>query len=129
MPFLNIPLKSIQAELSAISGGGAMPWYNPADFPVVPGNPYPTPVDRDYRWLITLDVTEQQQSAYSTRNPGIYNGQDITIGQWIGNISSGQAWQIISIESKTPQQVIAVVQDIYRYNTFRDPFRSGNGAP
>lgn len=129
MSFLNIPLKSIQAELSAISGGGAMPWYNPADFPVVPGNPYPTPVDRDYRWLITLDVTEQQQSAYSTRNPGIYNGQDITIGQWIGNISSGQAWQIISIESKTPQQVIAVVQDIYRYNTFRDPFRSGNGAP
>lgn len=129
MPFLNIPLKTISVEITDIQGVETMPWYDPVAFPVLPGQPYPEPIAKDFRWRITLDVSLQQQSSYLTRSPGIYNGQDITVGQWIANNSTGQSWQIISIESKSSTQVIAIVQDIYRYNTFRDPIKLGNGSP
>jgi len=129
MPFLNIPLKTIEVNLTAIEGIETMPWYDPIEFPVLPGQPYPAPVAKDFRWRITLTVSLQQQSSYLTRSPGSYNGQDITVGQWIANNSTGQSWQIISVESKSAEQVVAIVQDIYRYNTFRDPLKLGNGSP
>lgn len=129
MAFLNTPLKAIQADVTAVIGVETMPWYNPTDFPVQPGNPYPTPVQKDFRWSVTLVISPQQQSSYLTRQPGMYEGQDVTVGQWIANVTSGQAWQIISISSKTNTEVVAIVQDIYRYNTFRDPSGSGNGGP
>lgn len=129
MPFLNIPLKTLQSELVDIMGTDSMPWYDPALFPVVPGNPEPDPVNIPYRWRVTLNINIQQQSSYLTRSPGSYNGQDVTVGQWIANSTTGQSWQIISIELKTVTQVVVIVQDIYRYNTFRDPFKSGNGSP
>lgn len=129
MSFLNIPLKSIQVNVSSVLGTEKMPWYNPSNFPVVPPDPPPTPVLVDYRWRISMTVDTQTQSSYLTRSPGIYNGQDITVGQWIANLTTGQAWQIITIEAKSETAVTAIVQDIYRYNTFRDPSGAGNGAP
>ena len=129
MAFLNVPLKCIQTIISSVIGTDTMPWYNPALFPVVPPNPTPPPVQINYRWRITMSVDVQTQSAYSTRAPGLYNGQDITVGQWIANLTTGQSWQIITIESKSTVSVTAIVQDIYRYNTFRDPSGAGNGAP
>lgn len=129
MAFLNIPIKSIEASINSVIGTETMPWYNPQNFPVQPGDPYPEPVPKDYRWRVTMDITAQPQSSYLTRDPGTYNGQDISVGQWIANTSTGQAWQIINIESKSATQVIATVQDIYRYNTFRDVSGSGNGSP
>lgn len=129
MPFLNIPLKTISGDITNITGIETMPWYNPLQFPVIPGNPAPEPEDKYFRWRVTLSISIQQQSSYLTRNPGQYNGMDVTVGQWIANSSSGLAWQIISIESKSGDEVVAIVQDIYRYNTFRDPTQSGNGSP
>lgn len=129
MAFLNIPLKATQATVSSVVGIESMPWYNPLQFPVVPPNPTPSPVQKDYRWRIVMNISDQLHSSYLTRDPGNYNGQDVSVGQWIANLTSGQAWQIISIESKTPTSVTAIVQDIYRYNTFRDSSQVGNGAP
>ena len=129
MAFLNIPLKSIQATSSSVLGVATMPWYNPLNFPLAPGAPAPIPSLKDYKWRLILDIDSQNQSAYTTRNPGIYNGQDITVGQWIANLTTGQAWQITTIESKSTIQVTAIVQDIYRYNTFRDQAQTGNGSP
>lgn len=129
MAFLNIPLKSIQVALSSAVGVESMPWNNPLLYPVVPPNLPPAPVLKDYRWRVTLNVTEQSHSYYKSRDPGNYNGQDITVGQWIANLTTGQAWQIILIEAKTTGSVTAIVQDIYRYNTFRDPAQVGNASP
>lgn len=106
-----------------------MPWNNPLDYPVPPGDPVPEPSPRDYRWKVTLTIDPQSHSSNITRDPGIYNGQDVTVGQWIANVQSGQAWQIITIESKTSTEVVAVVQDVYRYNTFKDSSQVGNGSP
>jgi len=129
MSFLNIPLKSIELELVLVEGIETMPWYNPLLYPVIPPNPQPAPVQKDFRWEVVLNVSEQLHSSNITRDPGQYNGQDISVGQWIANLTTGQAWLIISIESKTTTSVTAIVQDIYRYNTFRNSEQVGNGAP
>lgn len=129
MPFLNIPIKSIQVEVTSSIGIQTMPWYDPQDFPVQPPDPMPPSISRDFRWRLEISVTPQPHSSYITRYPGIYNGQDISVGQWIANSTTGQAWEIISVESKTSSNVTAIVQDVYRYNTFRDPQQSGDGSP
>lgn len=129
MAFLNIPLKSIQATLGSATGTESMPWYNPSDFPVPPGSPPPVPINKDFRWRVVLDITQQTHSSVLSRAPGAYTGMDIAVGQWVANIITGQAWQIITIESKLNTRITAVVQDVYRYNTFRDPSRQGNGSP
>jgi len=129
MAFLNIPLKSIQCSVESVIGTETMAWYNPLSFPTIPTDQPPVPVQVYFRWRITMVVERQTQSAYNTRVPGLYTGQDITIGQWIANLVTGQSWQIITVESKTETSVTAIVQDIYRYNTFRDPSSSGNGSP
>ena len=129
MSFLNIPLRSIEVNVTDIQGYQSMPWYNPLDFPVAPGDPTPSPLQRDYRWTVTMAVSAQNHSSYLTRNPGLYNGQDIIVGLWMANTVTGQAWQIISIESKSETEVVAIVQDIYRYNTFKDSSQVGSGTP
>ena len=129
MAFLNIPLKAMQGTVISVLGVATMPWYNPSSFPVIPPNLPPSPIDKDYKWRITMQIDTQSQSSYQTRLPGAYNGQDVMVGLWIANVASGQAWQIVTIESKTTFSVTCIVQDIYRYNTFRDVAGGGNGAP
>jgi hypothetical protein len=129
MSFLNIPLKSVQLNLISVVPSDTMPWYNPALFPVAPGNPEPSAQQNAYRWILTCDVSQQLHSSNLSRQPGAYNGQDISVGQWIANASSGAAWQIISVVSKTTQSIQFIVQDIYRYNTYRDVTQQGDGSP
>jgi hypothetical protein len=129
MSFLNIPLKSIQLNLTLVVPTETMPWYNPNLFPVTPGNPQPAAQQNAYRWLLTCDVAQQLQSSYLTRQPGTFNGQDISVGQWIANTATGAAWQIISVVAKNAQSIQFIVQDIYRYNTFRDVTQQGDGSP
>ena len=129
MAFLNIPLKAIQATVNTVIGVQSMPWYNPLQFPVIPPAPAPTPLARDFQWSVQMDITTQQHSSYITRDPGLYNGQDVTVGMWIANLTTGQAWQIISVDAMVTTSVTVTVQDIYRYNTFRDPAKVGNGSP
>lgn len=129
MPFLSVPLRSIQLSTTSVVPIETMPWYNPLEFPVPPGYPDPPAYQKAFRWLVTCDVAPQTQSSYITRQPGSYNGQDISVGQWIANTATGSAWQIISITSKTTQIIEFIVQDIYRYNTFKDVTQLGDGSP
>ena len=129
MSFLNVPLKAIQANLIYAVGIASAPWHNPLVYPVIPpGLPPPTQL-RDFQWRVVLEISSQQHSAYNTRAPGEYNGQDVAVGQWIANATTGQAWKIISIESKSSINVVAIVEDAYRYNIFRDFTQVGNGIP
>ncbi len=129
MSFLTTPLKSIELGLLTVTPVENMPWYNPLLFPVAPGNPQPAPEQRPYRWVLSFDVLQQFTSSYTTRKPGSYNGHDISVGQWIANASSGSAWQIISVLSKNAGDITLIVQDIFRYNTFKDNTQLGNGGP
>lgn len=129
MAFLNIPLRSIEALVTSVTGVASMPWNNPLLYPVIPPALPPAPVQKDYKWRVVMEINEQTQSSYLTRDPGSYNGQDVVVGQWIANLTTGQAWQIVMVESKTSVDVTVIVQDIYRYNTFRDAAQVGNGSP
>jgi len=116
MTFKKIPIASIQATINQNPQGlASLPWSGATS--------------RDYKWLVSLDISPQSQSSDVTRNPFQYNGQDITVGQWIANTTTGTAWQITAINSKTATTVVAVVEDIYRYNTYRDPTSNGDGSP
>lgn len=129
MTFLNIPIKSIEATVVSVVGTETMPWYNPANYPVIPPNLPLPPVQLNYRWRVVMSVSPQTQSSYLTRAPGQFTGMDVNVGEWIGNLTSGQAWQIITVESKTDSSITIIVEDIFRYNTFRDTSGTGAGAP
>lgn len=129
MTFLNKPIKSLEVNVKSVLGVDAMPWYNPQSFPILPSLPFPTPVMRDFKWRITLDVNKQVHSSYLTTRPGLFDGFDITVGLWIANTSSGQAWQITEVEEKTPFSAILIIEDVFRYNTFLDTTGTGTGAP
>src|SRR5271157_4835535 len=100
----------------------------------VPGATLPwNGVQKPYQWTATLTVTAQNQS---NKQPTplpiqkyIYNGQNINVGMWIANTGTGLAWRIVSISAKTATTVSCTLQDINRYNTYRDPTKSGNGKP
>lgn len=103
----------------------------------VPTNPPPSnPVlqSKPFRWRVTMGLppplnSPQAHSSAYTRVPGLYNCMDVNVGMWIADINSGNAWQIIEIVSKTDTSIVAIIQDIYRYNTFKDPTQQGNGGP
>lgn len=129
MSFENTPLKAIYGTLFSSVGGAMLPWNDPADYPVPPGNPPPTPIPKEYTWVVTVEISPQTHSSNITREPGVYNGQDITVGMWMANSNTGQAWSIISISSKSTTSVTMTIQDVYRYNTFKDASQQGAGGP
>jgi hypothetical protein len=112
---LKIPVLSIASSVSGIS-------------PVAPNLPW-NGTTRPYKWSLTLSITTQNQSSVFTRARLKYNGEDVNVGQWIGSLTTGLAWQIISITSKTANTVNCIVQDVNRYNTYRAPAQNGLGAP
>ena len=129
MSYINKPLKTIGALLTHITGYASMPWEDPSKYPVPPGAPTPSPQPRDYMWVGTFTVTPQYHSSKLSRAPGTYNGMDITVGQWIANAITGQAWQIVKITEKIEASVELILHDVYRYNTFRDINGLGGAEP
>lgn len=128
MSFQHIPAKAISVTLNSQQPYQYMGFNVPANYPIFPGDTAPPPDPLAFRWTVELAVNNQQHSSIHTRAPGIYTGMDIEIGQWIANITTGQAYQIISIISKSDTDLTCVVQDIFRYNTFKDSGQSGVGG-
>lgn len=117
-----IPVVSIPVTISGtIINGASLPWPNGS------GSSKP------YQWTVTLAVTTQANSGAQPQplpfQKYTYTGQNINVGMWIANLSSGLCWQIASISAKTATSVTCVLQDTSRYNTYRDPTKTGNGKP
>lgn len=110
-----IPIVSIPVSISTTPVSTAtLPWNG---------------LSKPYEWSCVLNVTVQSQSGTATRNKFQYNGQDVNVGSWIASLTTGLAWQIVSISAKTTTTVNCTVQDINRYNTYRDPTHTGKGTP
>jgi hypothetical protein len=124
MSFQNIPVKAIPTTITGLETYQEMGFYLPGSYLE---NPEAIPLP--FRWLVTMTVTEQLHSSSFTRSPGRYNGMDINVGQWIAETNSGICYQIISILSKTDTQITCIIQDVFRYNSFRDPNGNGGGGP
>ena len=78
-----------------------------------------------YRWTVTASVTAQDHGSHLTRKDFQYNGLDIQVGDWIAGATTGLCCRIVSITSKTASNIVCVVEDWLRYNTFRSPSGSG----
>lgn len=113
--FNGIPVLSLPAAINSNpSNGATLPWNGAA---------------KSYQWGAVLTITAQSNSGVAIRQKFTYNGLDVNVGMWIANLSTGLAWQITSISAKTATSVTVTLQDIFRYNTYRDTTHTGNGKP
>jgi len=80
-----------------------------------------------YQWEVVLQIAPQTHSSQETPSAFSYDGNDIFVGMWIADITSGFAVKIVSIVFQGALNVDCIVEDVDRYNTFADPTQSGNG--
>lgn len=118
---LNVPAKVLTVSVSSITGterwshddGEGDRWWSGGSSP------------KFYRWRLVINVTAQNHGSHLTRDDFQYNGMDVVNGDWIAAANSGKALKIISVESKTTNQITCVVEDWLRYNTFRSQTGAG----
>ena len=120
--YINIPARVIPCTADNITGTEFWP-YNDGDDPYWQYGSSP----KFYRWQLNLTITPQVHSSTTTRVPLQYNAQDIQLGDYIADTINGVAVKIISITAKTDTTLVCVVEDLFRYNTFRDATGVGNG--
>ena len=114
---LNKPAKVMSGVADSFVGVDLWPHANGVDDPYWSGGANP----QYYRWRVTFTVNERLHGSHLTRTPFRFDAQDIDVGDFVGGAQDGKVCQIMSVESKTNSQVVAIVEDRLRYNTFRDP--------
>jgi hypothetical protein len=113
-----LPTKLLQVELSSITENEA--WFDPNN---------PSPWDyASYKWNIDGFVNTQTHGSDKTPEPFLYSGLDIKVDDWFTD-DVGRCFKIVEITSTGFNNVSLVIEDTDRFNTFRDPSGSGNGAP
>lgn len=117
--YINIPSKVLSCFVSEITPSDYWPYDNGRD-PYWKNGTDPKP----FRWVVSMTVETQFHSSKETRIPGQFTGHDINVGDYIADTSNGAALKIIAVLAKTDISVQCVVEDVFRYNTFRD--YSGN---
>jgi hypothetical protein len=68
-----------------------------------------------------MDITGQEHGDNETNSPYYYDGNDVVVGDWVTATSGGLALQIVSIVSKDTSTVIAIGEDIERFNLMVEP--------
>jgi len=119
---LNYPNKVLSASVTSIVGTEYWPHPNSPTDPWYEGAGI---TKKFYQWEVTMSVTTQQHGSNLTREPFIYDGIDVTVGDWIGGSSDGKCLRITSIISKTSTTVVCIAEDYLRYNTFKSPNGTG----
>jgi len=120
---LNKPIKILSGSADSFEVNSLWTDPNSDDDPYWSGGSNP----KYYSWTVTFTITERQHGSNLTRSPYTFNGLDIEVGDWVGGSQpgDGKCCQITSIKSKTLTSVVAVVEDRFRYNTFKTT--EGNG--
>jgi len=114
---LNKPAKVMSGTADSFVGVDLWPHANGVDDPYWSGGANP----QYYRWRVTFTVNERLHGSHLTRTPFRFDAQDIEVGDFVAGAQDGKVCQIMSVESKTNSEVVAIVEDRLRYNTFRDP--------
>jgi hypothetical protein len=95
-------------------------WNDPSN-PNDPWKNYP------YQWQVNFSVTPQSHSDPNSPRPYTYNGLDINIGDWLVFTADSKSVQVISFISQTDSEIIAIVEDVDRYNLYNDSTQTGVG--
>ncbi len=120
---IEVPAKVIGATASSITGVATWPYNNGQYDPYWSGGSSP----KYYQWRVELTINEQVHSSFKTRRPYRYDGFDVQVGDYIADQNNGVTVKIITIESKATGSISCIVEDVLRYNTFRDPSQLGGG--
>lgn len=123
MSYTEVPAKVLECLVVSQTGEESWPYDDGQDDPYWEFGASP----KDYRWTIVLQVKTQRHSSHRTREPHLYNGMDVKVGDYVANSFDGQAVKIICIDYKTNDEVVCLVEDVFRYNTFRDSSGLGSG--
>lgn len=78
-----------------------------------------------FQWTVSFSVTPQLHS--SSLANFVYTGDDIVVGDWLADLTQGLSTKIVQITSHNPGQVVAICEDVDRFNTYTDPSGSGSG--
>jgi hypothetical protein len=122
MSYIDVPAKVLECFIKDQNGEGAWPFDDGSDDPFWQFGSSP----RDYRWRVTIEVNAQSHSSHKTRVARTYNGMDVKVGDYVSSLD-GTAVKIICIERKSDLEVVCIVEDVFRYNTFRDASGLGGG--
>jgi hypothetical protein len=114
---LNKPAKVLSGTADSVTSLSLWPYANSIDDPYWSGGLNP----QFYRWQVSFTVHDKAHGSNLTRTPFKFDAQDIEVGDFVAGASDGKVLQIMSIISKTNSEVVAIVEDRLRYNTFRDP--------
>ena len=85
-----------------------------------------TNAGRPTKFRVVMSITASAHSSHLTREKYTYNGLDVNVGMWVTSIASPKALKIVKVEAKTTTSVTCIIEDLDRYNTFRDPGGNGN---
>lgn len=123
MGYNDVPAKVLEAFVVSQVGYGAWPHDDGTNDPYWKYGETP----KDCFWELVLEVTPQTHSSHKTRQPKVYNGMDVKIGDYIASTLDGVSVKIIRIDRKVEGQITCIVEDVFRYNTYRDAAGLGNG--
>ena len=118
---VNVPAKVLRANVTSFVLSDQWPFDDGLGDLFWSGGVTP----KSYRWEITFNVSAQAHGSHLTRKVKEFNGLDVFVGDYIAGSTTGTAVKIISIKSKTETTIVATVEDVLRYNTFRSA--AGNG--
>lgn len=118
---LNKPAKVLSGSVTSVVPTSFWPYPNSSDDPYWSGGSNP----QYYKWEVSFTVTERVHGSNLTRTPFRFNAQDIEVGDFVAGALDGKVLQILTIKSKTNTELVAIVEDRLRYNTFRDPMGLG----
>jgi hypothetical protein len=118
---LNLPPLVLSGNATSVAPEGYWPYDDGSGDPYWEGGSAPRP----YRWTIDITIEEQEHSSHLTRVPKTYNAMDIKPNMWVASKNTGIAVKIISVESKTNTSAKLIVEDFFRYNTFRSAVADG----
>lgn len=114
---LNKPSKVLSGTATSFVSLDLWPYPNAESDPYWSGGTNP----QFYRWQVTFSANQRNHGSNLTREPYIFNAQDIEVGDFVAGAQDGKVLQIMSITSKTNTEIVAIVEDRLRYNTFKDP--------
>ena len=78
-----------------------------------------------YRWDATIAVDTQ---LHSTPGTNTYDGNDVEVGDFIASTNRGECLEIQSIVSQNAGEVICVLEDRERLNSYADTGQVGDGS-
>ena len=78
-----------------------------------------------YRWDATLAIDTQ---LHSTPGTNTYDGNDVKVGNFIASTNRGECLEIQSIASQNAGEVVCVLEDRERLNSYADTGQVGDGS-